>query len=229
VTAYRAAIFDLDGLLVDSETLWHRAELELLVPLGAEIDASSTRTTKGMFVGEVVDHYHELVGWTHPPRDELIDLLLDRVGELVEDEGRLMPGALRALQLCAKFGRRALASSTPRSLIDRVLARFGLTGAFEVVHSAEAEPLGKPHPAVYLTTAARLGLEPSACLAFEDSPAGVLAATSAGMGCVAVPAPEERGDPAFERATVVLASLDELDEQWLDQRFDRSRPRSQSG
>lgn len=219
---YEAAIFDLDGLLVDSEILWHRAELELLVPLGADIDATSTRATKGMFVGEVVDHYHELAGWTYPPRDVLIDQLLDRVGSLVETEGRLMPGASRALAMCARLGPCALASSTPRSLIDRVLAHFDLAGAFEVVHSAEDERLGKPDPAVYLTTARRLGLDPTVCLAFEDSPAGVRSATAAGMGCVAVPAQEERGEPSFERATIVLGSLDELDDAWLSERFGRT-------
>jgi mannitol-1-/sugar-/sorbitol-6-/2-deoxyglucose-6-phosphatase len=231
VTAYEAAIFDLDGLLVDSEILWHRAELELLVPLGAAIDASSTRSTKGMFVGEVVDHYHGLVGWESPPRDELIELLLDRVGSLVEQEGRLMPGATRALDLCARLARCGLASSTPRSLIDRVLAHFGIGGAFEVVHSAEDELFGKPDPAVYLTTARLLDVAPSNCLAFEDSPAGVLAATSATMGCVAVPAAEERDHPAFDRATVVLDSLDELNEAWLTSQFagvadrDRTEPK----
>jgi sugar-phosphatase len=223
VTAYEAAIFDLDGLLVDSEILWHRAELELLVPLGAKIDATATRATKGMFVGEVVDHYHALAAWESPPRDELINQLLDLVGSLVEAEGRLLPGATRALELCAALGPCALASSTPRALIDRVLAHFGLAGAFDVVHSAEDEPSGKPHPAVYLATARLLALDPRRCLAFEDSPAGVRSATSAQMGCVAVPTPAERDDPAFELATIVLGSLDDLEERWLERRFAHSR------
>lgn len=216
---YRAAVFDLDGLLVDSEVLWHRAELEILVPLGASIDADGARSTKGMFVGEVVDHYHELVGWTAPPRSDVVMALLDRVGDLVEAEGRLMPGATRALELCARLGPCTLASSTPTALIRRVLAHFGLDGAFAVVHSAEDEVTGKPDPAVYLTTARLLGVPPASCLAFEDSPAGVRSALAARMGCVAVPAREDRANRAFLAATLVLDSLADLDERWLAEAF----------
>jgi sugar-phosphatase len=100
-----------------------------------------------------------------------------------------------------------------------VLAHFGLEDAFEVVHSAEDERLGKPDPAVYLTAARRLGVAARSCLAFEDSAAGVRAATSAEMRCVAVPAHEERTDPAFTLATLVLVSLDELDGSWLAQQY----------
>lgn len=217
MSRYRAAVFDLDGLLVDSEVLWHRAELEILVPLGAVIDASATRSTKGMFVGEVVDHYHGLAGWTAPPREEVVHRLLERVGDLVEAEGRLLPGAEAALERCGARAPLALASSTPRPLIDRVLAHFNLAECFSVVHSAEDEARGKPDPAVYLTAASRLGVPPSACLAFEDSPAGARSALAATMGCVAVPTAAERADPAFASATLVLSSLAELDEPWFDE------------
>jgi sugar-phosphatase len=223
VTAVDAAVFDLDGLLVDSEVLWHQAEFEILTPLGARIDAHGTRTTKGMFVGEVVDHYHHLAGWTSPSRDDVVAALLTRVGDLVEEQGRLLPGALRALALCAALGPCALASSTPRVLIARVLAHFDLEDAFAVVHSAEDERFGKPDPAVYLTAAMRLGVDAGSCLAFEDSPAGVRAATSAEMRCVAVPAAEERADPAFGLATLVLASLEELDATWLTGQYGLER------
>ncbi len=223
MTAVVAAVFDLDGLLVDSEVLWHQAELEILTPLGARIDANGTRTTKGMFVGEVVDHHHRLAGWTSPSRDDVVAAVLARVGDLVELEGRLLPGARRALALCASLGPCALASSTPRALITRVLAHFDLEGAFDVVHSAEDERLGKPDPAVYLTAAARLGVDARTCLAFEDSPAGVRSATSAEMRCVAVPVADERADPAFELATLVLASLEDLDATWLARQYDAAR------
>jgi mannitol-1-/sugar-/sorbitol-6-/2-deoxyglucose-6-phosphatase len=219
VAAYRAAVFDMDGLLVDSEVLWHQAELEILVPLGAAIDADQTRSTKGMFVDEVVAHYHALAPWGAPDQDEVVAQILTRVGDLVEEKGRLLPGAARTLERCGVLGPVALASSTPYALIDRTLRHFGLTDAFAVVHSAQDEPMGKPHPGVFLTAARRLGVPPARCLAFEDSPAGVRAAISASMGCVAVPAADERDDPAFALATLVLASLDDLDVRWLDEQF----------
>jgi len=219
VAAYRAAVFDMDGLLVDSEVLWHQAELEILVPLGAPIDADATRGTKGMFVREVVEHYQRLAGWSAPSVDDVVVQVLARVGDLVEEQGRLLPGATRALELCGALGPLALASSTPRALIDRTLRHFSLQDRFVVVHSAEDEPSGKPHPGVFLTAAWRLGVPPEDCLAFEDSPAGVHAAVAATMGCVAVPAADERSDPAFGLATIVLETLEDLDAAWLAERF----------
>ncbi|HUD69178.1 MAG TPA: hexitol phosphatase HxpB [Acidimicrobiales bacterium] len=227
--AYAATIFDMDGLLVDSEILWHRAELEILVPLGAPIDADATRATKGMFVREVVGHYYGLAPWEAPSIGEVVDLVLDRVGELVEDVGRLLPGATRALSLCASLGPIALASSTPRRLIYRTLRHFGLDESFEVIHSAEDEPFGKPHPGVFLTTATMLGIAPRACLVFEDSVAGVVAAAAADMGCVAVPAADERGRAAFDSATLVLDSLADLEASWLTARFEPTAVAGRAG
>jgi sugar-phosphatase len=226
VTAFEAAVFDMDGLLVDSEVLWHEAELEILVPLGAPIDAEATRATKGLFVDEVVSYWHGRAPWRSPSVQDVVEEILDRVGALVESKGRLLPGALRALELTGQLGPRALASSTPKTLIARTLGHFGLGDAFEVIHSAEDEPYGKPHPAVFLTAAQRLGADPRGCVVFEDSEAGVLAAKAARMTCVAVPAAEDRGRPGFGIADVVLASLQDLDEAWLTSRYASSGPRA---
>jgi len=215
-----AAIFDLDGLLVDSEVLWHRAELELLVPLGAPIDADGTRATKGMFVDEVVRYWHDRARWAAPSEAEVIEALLARVGDLVQAEGHLLPGARRAVALCAQRGPVVLASSTPRRLIDRILGHFSMAGEFASIHSAEDEVYGKPHPAVFLTAAAAAGTAPSRCVVFEDSPAGVIAAKAARMTCVAVPSPDDRAARAFGIADVVLDSLEELDEHWLAEHYD---------
>jgi len=219
VTASGAAIFDLDGLLVDSEVLWHKAELEILVPLGAPIDQETTRATKGMFVEEVVRYWHGLAGWGSPSDDEVVASILSRVGALVESEGRLLPGARRAVELAAGLGPTVLASSTPRSLIDRVLAHFDLDASFASIHSAEDEDFGKPHPAVFLTAAAATGVAPPSCVVFEDSQAGVIAAKAARMGCVAVPAAEERGAAAFGLADLVLDTLEDFEEGWLAARY----------
>ena len=215
-TPARAAIFDMDGLLVDSEPLWHVAELEILGDLGVPLDRTGTRQTKGMFVAEVVDHWHEQFPWSAPARPEVVDQILDRVGELTIERGKILPGALDVVSAMAERGPVALASSTPRRLIDVVLSHIGLSDAFAAICSAEDEDWGKPHPAVFLSAAAAVGVIPQRCVVFEDSPAGVLAAKAGRMVCVAVPEASERDVPEMGIADIVLDSLVELDHDRLD-------------
>lgn len=214
-------LFDMDGLLIDSEILWHKAEIEIFGSLGVPLNENSTRATKGMFVGEVVDFWFTQYPWSGPTTTDVTAQLLQRVGDLVEEEGVLLPGAVRALDLTSERGPLGLASSTPQALIYRCLDNFGLRDRFNVVHSAEFEPYGKPHPGVFLTTADLMDVSPLECLVFEDSAAGLLAAKAARMRCVAVPALGERLLPSFAIADLVLPSLEELTTGWLDEEFGR--------
>jgi HAD superfamily hydrolase (TIGR01509 family) len=214
-----ATLFDMDGLLIDSEVLWHQAEVEIFGSLGVPLFESSTRSTKGVFVNEVVEYWYARYPWAGPSNDDVVELLLGRVGSLVESEGRLLPGALRAIDLASARGPVALASSTPLSLIHRCLDHFGLTTRFASIHSAEFEPYGKPHPGVFLTAASSLGVAPSSCLVFEDSGAGVIAARAASMHVVAVPTLEDRDEVEFLLADLVLDTLEDLSDQWLDEQF----------
>lgn len=209
----------MDGLLIDSEVLWHRAEVEIFGALGVPLYESSSRSTKGIFVNEVVDYWHARFPWDGVSTDEVVDMLLERVGLLVESEGRLLPGAIRAIDLTSERGPVALASSTPLALIHRCLEHFDLEERFAAVHSAEFEPYGKPHPGVFLTAASSLGIEPSRCLVFEDSRAGVIAARAASMSVVAVPTREDSDEVEFLLADLLLATLDDLSPDWLDIRF----------
>jgi sugar-phosphatase len=215
----RATLFDMDGLLIDSEILWHKAELEIFGALGVPISDTGDRSTKGMFVGEVVEYWFVRSPWSGPSREDVVTLLLGRVGDLVESEGRLLPGAQYAIDLCAQYGPLALASSTPLQLIYRCLDHFGLRRYFQSVLSAEFEPFGKPHPGVFLSAAASLDVLPGDCLVIEDSAAGVLAGVAANMTVVAVPTPEDAAQPAFAQADLVLRSLLELSPTWMDERF----------
>jgi len=214
-----ATLFDMDGLLIDSEVLWHEAEIEIFGGLGVDIDEATDRSTKGLFVAEVVDYWYDRYPWSGPSRADVVEMLLARVGELIEGKGRLLPGADRAITLCAARGPVALASSTPLALIERALDHFGLRDRFLSLHSAEFEPYGKPHPGVFLTAAAALGVAPERCLVLEDSAAGVLAAKAARMTVVAVPTRGDRSLAPFALADLVLASLEDLSEEWLDERF----------
>jgi mannitol-1-/sugar-/sorbitol-6-/2-deoxyglucose-6-phosphatase len=209
----------MDGLLLDSEVLWHKAEVEIFGSLGVPLKEAEVRSTKGMYVKEVVEFWRAQYPWAGPSTDEVVDMLLARVGDLVETEGRLLPGATRALDLTGDRGPLALASSTPMALIVRCLKHFGLLDRFAAIHSAEFEEYGKPHPGVFLSAAVSLGVAPPACLVLEDSAAGVLAGKAATMTVIAVPVPEDRARPEFLIADLVLSSLEELTPTWLDDRF----------
>jgi sugar-phosphatase len=214
VDDFAASIFDMDGLMVDSEILWHEAEVEILGRLGVPLRRDGTRHTKGMFVGEVTRFWYARYPWSGPTPEAVADEIVDRVGQLVEEKGRLQPGVHRAIGLGRHHGvPLAVASSTQYRLIDRVLGHFDLAKEFSVVHSAEEEPYGKPHPGVFLTAAAKLGVAPDRCLVWEDAPAGVLAAKAARMACVAVPEPAERSDRVIAIADAVLGNLEEADEE----------------
>ncbi|MFZ1062775.1 MAG: hexitol phosphatase HxpB [Acidimicrobiales bacterium] len=215
----RATLFDMDGLLIDSEILWHKAELEIFGRLGVPISDEEDRSTKGMFVVEVVHYWYSKYPWAAPDLDVVADEVLERVGQLVESEGVLLPGAVRAIDLASARGPVGLASSTPLTLIYRCLDHFGLRDRFAVVHSAEHEAFGKPHPGVFLSAAASLEVDPRDCLVFEDSAAGVLAAKAGRMTVVAVPTPADRSLAEFALADLVLGSLEELRESWLDDQF----------
>jgi len=216
---FAASIFDMDGLLIDSEILWHEAEIEILGGLGVPLAVEGCRSTKGMFVDEVTAHWYALHPWpgATPTPDEVAVSVVDRVIELIVTKGVLKPGARHAIELCRSRGLPlAVASSSQYRLIDAALAHFGLRESFELVHSAEDEDYGKPHPAVFLSAAAKLGAPPRRCLVWEDAPAGVLAAKASSMTCIAVPEQGEGDHPAFGLADLVVDSLLDVTDASLD-------------
>jgi len=221
-----AAIFDMDGLLVDSEPIWHDVEIEVFGRHGVPLTVERCLETKGMFLGDAVAHWYARYPWRGASPDAVADEIVQAMAARLETRAELKPGASHALEFCrARGAHLALASSSPHRLIDAAVHRLGLAGRFTVVHSAEDEVLGKPDPAIFLTTARLLGVAPDGCVVFEDSAAGVLAAKGAGMVCVAVPEADPTaaselpgagggGQTLVEvltRADVVLGSLLELD------------------
>lgn len=208
----RAILFDMDGLLIDSEPLWHEAEIHGFGLAGLCLTPEQCLETTGLRVDEVVRFHYARCPWASPDQEAVTAAIVERLVDLVHAKGVLKPGVAEALD-CAREsgGRIALASSSPYVIIDAVLDTFGLRSAFEVIHSAEEEARGKPEPDVYLTAARKLGVDPAVCVALEDSPNGVLAAKAAGMRCVAVPEPLLRDDPRLARADAILGSLTEFD------------------
>jgi HAD superfamily hydrolase (TIGR01509 family) len=206
--ALDAVIFDMDGVLIDSEPLWRRAEIERFAAVGLHLTEETVRQTMGRRIDEVVAHWYERRPWPDADLPGLAAGIVDRVIDLIESEGKALPGVERAVRLCEELGLRlGVASSSPPRLVDAVLRVLGVEAAFEAVCSAVDEDYGKPHPQVFLSTAARLGVEPERCLVIEDSFNGMIAALAARMRCLVVP---ERPDPRFGLAAEVLDSLEEL-------------------
>jgi HAD superfamily hydrolase (TIGR01509 family) len=203
-----AVIFDMDGVLIDSEPLWRRAEMARFAEVGVHLTDEECRQTMGFRIDETVAYWHARRPWPDADVPAMAASIVDTVVELVHAEGEALPGVGHAIGVCEKLGLRlAVASSSLPRLITAVLGKLGVDEAFEVVRSAADEPYGKPHPGVLLTTAAALGVDPRRCLVIEDSVNGMVAAAAARMRCIVVP---ERPDPRFVLAEAVLDSLEDL-------------------
>lgn len=207
-----AAIFDMDGLLIDSEPLWDRAELEVISSLGVDISRrGELPDTLGLRIDMVVDLWYAQQPWSGPSRQQVTAQIIERAIALVEAERPLLPGVREALALCKANGLRVgLASASPLHMLEKVLAMFELRDSFDALASAENLPYSKPHPQVYLDCAAKLGVDPLACVALEDSVNGMIASKAARMRSIVVPDEEHRADPRYVLANVKLDSLQQL-------------------
>ncbi len=208
----KAVIFDMDGVLADTEPLWQQAELEIFGALGVPLTQAMLHSTMGLRCDEVVANWYLQYPWEGPTVMEVHDRIVARVIALIRQQAVLLPGVRQAIARVQAAGLRlALASSSPMVLIEAMLDHLDLRQAFEILRSAESETHGKPHPAVYLHTAEDLGISPMQCMAIEDSFNGLLAAKAARMRCVFVPAAEFWGDKRAGIADVVLRSLEEFE------------------
>ena len=203
-----AAIFDMDGLLIDSEPLWQEAEISVFGSVGVTLTRELCRETAGVRLDGVVRYWYERSPWRDESLESVETRILEAVRRLIVERGKPMPGVRRTLDLLmeAKY-ELAVASSSPMQLIRTALNTFGMIDCFSVLHSADAEDEGKPNPAVYVSAMSRLGVDPDHCIAFEDTAIGVRAAKSAGARVIAVPDPADIDNPGFADADVVLTSL----------------------
>jgi HAD superfamily hydrolase (TIGR01509 family) len=207
----KAAIFDMDGLLIDSEPLWQEAEIAVFGSLGVPLTRQMCRQTIGVRLDGVVRHWYRAYPWRNESLEDVEARVLAEVSQLIAERGQLMEGVVETIdKLRAANFALAVASSSPLQLIGDAMQKLDIADAFSVLHSAEHEKEGKPDPAVYLTTMSRLGADPEHCIAFEDSIMGVRAARAAGARVIAVPDPEEISNPEFAIADVVLSSLSEF-------------------
>jgi HAD superfamily hydrolase (TIGR01509 family) len=206
----QAVVFDMDGLLLDSEEVWDGVREQLVREHGGRWHDGAQQAMMGMSSLEWSRYMHDDLGLGEEPA-EINAEVVNRMEIAYREQLPLVPGAVEAVGRLAARWPLGLASSSNRPLIDLVLELAGLDGLFRVTVSSEEVGRGKPAPDVYLEAARRLGVEPRQTAAIEDSGNGILSARAAGMRVIAVPNPTFPPRPeALAEADVVLASLDEL-------------------
>jgi HAD superfamily hydrolase (TIGR01509 family) len=205
-----AVVFDLDGVIVDSEHVWDAAREALAREQGGRWHENAQRDMMGMSSVEWSRYMHEVIGLEDPP-EEISAAVVRRLEAIYREELPLIDGASEAVAGLAERWPLGVASSSNRPIIDLVLNLSGLDRYFRVTVSSEEVPRGKPSPDVYLEAARRLGSDPKETAAIEDSNNGILSARAAGMRVIAIPNMRyPPGEEALAEADVVLRSISEL-------------------
>lgn len=205
-----AVVFDLDGLLIDSEEVWDGVRERLVRERNGRWHEQAQQDMMGMSSLEWSRYMHGTLGLAETPA-EINAEVVRRMAAAYRERLPLVPGSVDAVRRLAARWPLGLASSSNRPLIDLVLALAGLDSLFRTTVSSEEVGRGKPAPDVYLEAVCRLGVEPASTAAIEDSGNGILSARAAGVRVIAIPNPTFPPRPeALAQADVVLASLDEL-------------------
>jgi len=221
----KAVIFDMDGLLIDSEPFWRKADIDIFGTMGITLTEEDCATTAGMRVDEVVRHWAIKNPDVKISEKKIEKEIIEYVGNLIDKKGVAMNGATSVISFFKnKNIQLALASASSSYLINKVLVRLKLASEFSVIKSAEFMAYGKPHPEIFLETAKELNIRPEACLVFEDSVFGVIAAKAAKMQVVAVPDKENFNKNGYSIADLKLKSLDDFSNKtWNDLILNKGR------
>ena len=215
-----AVIFDMDGLMIDSEPFWHEAQMECFSKVGINLTKQDCEDTVGIRILDICNHRYTQKPWDIEKlgitREELADMIVNRVIELVKLKGEPLKGLENCLSFVkSKNVKLGVCSSSSMNLINAVCKErlnYIFNDCFDVYTSAEYLEYGKPHPCVYLECAKKLNVNPINCLAFEDSLMGTLSAKSARMKVISVPQDYPNHTNKFEIADKILKSLNQFDD-----------------
>lgn len=221
----QAVIFDMDGVLIDSEPLWQQVEFETMTALGLPITYEDTLQTTGLRIDQLVEYWYKRYPWpdyhditnglkTYKGKENnqaVAQRIVNQAIIAINQDAKPMQGVIEALDNCQSLGLKiGLASSSPSIMIEAVLTKLNIKHYFEITKSAEHLAHGKPHPEVYLNCAEALGISPHHCLAIEDSFNGLIAARAANMQTIAIPALDQQHLSKWQVAHQQLANLHEL-------------------
>lgn len=211
-TMIKAVIFDMDGLLIDSEPLWEETYVQRLVDLGVPREEVMNPMYKGNGIRDFMKHWYLHYSWGDTPSpEELANESVEGVEKLIREKGVALPGVMQTIKTLYDAGLPlAISSSSPLHLIQATVDKLDIDQYFTFYHTGSAEDFAKPHPAVFIHTANEIGIEYAHCVVFEDSISGVIAAKAARMKCIAVPPPGRDKDPRYSIADMTLKSLEEF-------------------
>lgn len=207
--SFDAVIFDMDGVLVDSEPLWKIAMQEVFDSLGSKLTKTDFQKTVGMRIDQVIHFWKEIENWQETVYS-IENQIINKMLSLIEEEGKLLPGVMDSLLHIKEYKKIGLASSSPKRLIDAVLEKTNIESLFDGVFSAEHELYGKPHPAVYLTASNKIGVSPTSCLVIEDSLNGIIAGKAANMTVICIPEKTHVVNPKLSLADHQFDSMQSL-------------------
>jgi len=213
----KTVIFDFDGIIIDSEPLWMEAEIKVFKSVGVDLTPDLCRQTTGLNTQDSIQYWFNVYQWPGKSRFMLYKEIMENILQLIVEKVELKEGFQEVLQLMVdKQLPLAVASSSPVKLITAALKKFHLTEYFRIINSGDHEDIGKPHPAIYLGAARKMGVEPVHCLAFEDSFNGAISAKAARMKLVAVPDSYDFPSTRFDFADLKIASLKDFKTEHLE-------------
>jgi len=208
---FKAVIFDMDGVLIDSEPVWKIAMQAVFDEVGCNLTKKDFQKTVGLRLDEVIKYWHQHAGWESVSPKEVEDRIVQKMVELLSNDGKPLTGVVDTLKHLKKEGVKiGLATSSYSILIDTVLDKLGIREYFDFTHSAELEDFGKPHPAVYLTVAKKLEVNPLECLVIEDSLNGIISGKAARMKVVCIPEKTHNPEPKLIIADYQFETMADL-------------------